>query len=111
MAWLTCACCGYVTLAGGRGDYDICPICFWEDDPVQFADPLFKGGANPPSLAEAQRSYMEHGVGELRFQSKVRPPASTDLKDIAWRPFVDGDHVFKGKFDDFDHLPYWMKNR
>jgi hypothetical protein len=26
-----CPCCGYYTL-DGRGGYDICPVCFWEDD-------------------------------------------------------------------------------
>ncbi len=27
----TCPCCGYKTLAGS-GNYDLCPICYWEDD-------------------------------------------------------------------------------
>ncbi len=26
-----CPCCGYLTL-DERGTYDICPVCFWEDD-------------------------------------------------------------------------------
>ena len=26
-----CLCCGYQTL-DTRGEYDICPVCFWEDD-------------------------------------------------------------------------------
>ena len=26
-----CLCCGYWTLES-RGEYDICPVCFWEDD-------------------------------------------------------------------------------
>ena len=27
----TCPCCGYKTL-NEKGGYDICPICFWEDE-------------------------------------------------------------------------------
>ncbi|HEI2325144.1 TPA: hypothetical protein SI485_004590, partial [Escherichia coli] len=26
-----CPCCGYLTLPE-RGQYDICPVCQWEDD-------------------------------------------------------------------------------
>ncbi|PVM84705.1 hypothetical protein DDF62_21595 [Caulobacter radicis] len=107
---MACACCGYVGLAG-RGDYEICRICFWEDDPFQFADPTSGGGANPPSLVEAQRSYAEHGVSELRFASNVRKVRWTDRKDRAWRPFEDGDHVSTGTLAEFDGVPYWMRNR
>ena len=39
------------------GDYEICPICHWEDDPVQRKDPDFKGGANKLSLNEAIKAY------------------------------------------------------
>ncbi|NIP43329.1 MAG: hypothetical protein GWN61_14025, partial [candidate division Zixibacteria bacterium] len=31
----TCPCCGYRTLDDPPGSYDICGICFWEDDTVQ----------------------------------------------------------------------------
>lgn len=45
-----CACCGYKTLSSpAGGGYEICPVCNWEDDPVQFKDPDYKGGANIPS--------------------------------------------------------------
>lgn len=30
-----CPCCGYMTL-DRRGAYDICPVCFWEDDGSEF---------------------------------------------------------------------------
>jgi hypothetical protein len=33
-----------------RGNYEICAVCGWEDDPVQSADPDFAGGANSLSL-------------------------------------------------------------
>ena len=39
------------------GSYDICDICGWEDDPVQIADPKFRGGANGESLKEARAAW------------------------------------------------------
>ena len=43
---LACPCCGNLTLEGDSGDYDICAVCFWEDDPVQLRDPAYKPGAS-----------------------------------------------------------------
>ena len=40
-------------------DYEICPICNWENDLVQRKDPDFKGGANKLSLNEAIKEYNE----------------------------------------------------
>ncbi|EEX8828996.1 hypothetical protein DWH00_004983, partial [Escherichia coli] len=53
-----CPCCGNKTI-DEPGCYEICPICGWEDDPVQSADPDFSGGANSPSLNEAKRAFNE----------------------------------------------------
>lgn len=42
-----CPCCGYYTFdERPSGSYDICPVCFWEDDPVQLDDPSYEGGEN-----------------------------------------------------------------
>lgn len=70
-----CPCCGYLTLGEPpTGTYDICAVCFWEDDPVQFHDLDFERGANRVSLNQARVSFREHGVSELRFRSHVRAP-------------------------------------
>jgi hypothetical protein len=37
------------------GNYEICPVCEWEDDPVQSSDPDFSGGANTLSLIDAKK--------------------------------------------------------
>ena len=42
-----------------KGSYEICPVCGWEDDPVQENDPDFAGGANKMSLNEAIFEYGE----------------------------------------------------
>lgn len=49
----TCPCCGKTLV----GEYDICSVCGWENDPVQLAHPDFAGGANHMSLQEARRAY------------------------------------------------------
>ncbi|PIC71538.1 hypothetical protein CSV77_04065 [Sporosarcina sp. P16b] len=63
----TCPSYGYKTLdEKPSGTFDICGICFWEDDNIQFDDPDYTGGANEPSLQEAQNNFIEFGVAENR---------------------------------------------
>jgi hypothetical protein len=51
-----CPCCGLRTLMDPeRGSYDVCGVCDWEDDGVQFGDPDYGGGANENSLNECRR--------------------------------------------------------
>ena len=56
-----CPCCGYYAFEHEPdGTYDICPVCFWEDDPVSLSDPGYKGGANGVSLIEARENYLKY---------------------------------------------------
>ncbi len=88
MVRYTCPCCGYQTLVEEPpGTYDICRICFWEDDGVQFDDPDFEGGANTVSLRQAQQNYIQFGASERLFSDSVRKPNEHDRKDPDWRPF------------------------
>lgn len=45
-----CPCCGHRVLDAMPGSYEICPVCFREDDGVQFRWPTMAGGANKVSL-------------------------------------------------------------
>jgi len=80
-----CPCCGYEVFAGPPGTYEICPICFWEDDLVQLAFPDLAGGANKCSLIEAQQNFERVGVCEPRFKDQVRSPNASDKRDARWR--------------------------
>jgi Cysteine-rich CPCC len=80
-----CPCCGYKTLTNPYcGSYEICRICYWEDDGVQYDDPDFEGGANPMSLRQAQRNYQQIGACEEAMKPFVRQPAQDDEKDQQW---------------------------
>jgi hypothetical protein len=89
-----CPCCGHLVFGEPPGSYQICPICYWEDDPVQAADPWFQGGANRPSLAEAQRNYVAFGTVERRSVENVRLPGDQDAVDPSWRPLRDSDREY-----------------
>ena len=81
----TCPCCGYKTLQSEH-EYDICPICFWEDDDIQFDDVDFAGGANDVSLRQAQKNYSEFSACQKDMIKYVRKPNKDDVKDSNWRP-------------------------
>src|SRR5437588_8116600 len=74
MPRIACPCCGFYTLDQPHGSYDICPVCFWEDDPVQFRDPAYRGGANRVSLEEARRNFRAYGATDGDVSDYVRPP-------------------------------------
>ena len=70
-----CPCCGYRTLPEPPpGTHEICDVCFWEDDGIQFDHPDYEGGANAVSLNEARLNYRAFAVSEVRFKLAVRPP-------------------------------------
>ncbi|WP_379163191.1 CPCC family cysteine-rich protein [Paenibacillus sp. sgz5001063] len=86
----TCPCCGYMTLdEQPTGTYEICKICFWEDDGVQFDDPDYEGGANKVSLRQGQKNFIEFGACEERCIQFVRKPNDDDVRDPHWLPLSD----------------------
>lgn len=53
-----CPCCGFRTMEDEwRGSYQLCPVCDWEDDGVQYDDPDYRGGANEISLNQARAEF------------------------------------------------------
>jgi hypothetical protein len=84
-----CPCCGY-RVHEAPGEYEICPICYWEDDPVQLRWPQYPGGANHETLIEAQRNFRTIGASEERVAHLTRDPVDGETVDPGFRP-VDPD--------------------
>ena len=80
-AWnLTCPCCGYFTIHGGR---ERCGICGWFFSPQQ-QNPDEKRGPNEVSLREAQKNYRAFGAKSELLKPHVRAAGPADQKDAAW---------------------------
>jgi Cysteine-rich CPCC len=79
-----CVCCGFLTLdERPPGTFEICPVCWWEDDNVQANDVEFAGGANAICLREAQENFRAFGAAEARFRGRVRKPRPDEVPPSA----------------------------
>gem|GEM_PF-575056 len=75
-----CPCCDCLTLAESPpGTFAICPVCFWEDDRVQFRDHGYAGGANTVSLSDARRNFGAFGACDDGMRGLVRAPTEDEL--------------------------------
>jgi hypothetical protein len=74
-----CPCCGHVTL-DERGSYEICPVCFWEDDGQDDHDAdRVRGGPNQRlSLTQARRNFARLGACDERCRQFVRPATAEE---------------------------------
>ena len=73
-----CPCCGYATLDEVDA-YEICKICFWEeddqDDPK--ADECW-GGPNKVSLTDGRKNLIHIGASDPKDIEHVRAPTAED---------------------------------
>jgi hypothetical protein len=76
----SCPCCRYLTLSE-RGGFEICPVCFWEDDGQDDHDAeVVHGGPNGAlSLAQARANFAAFGACDERMRGHVRPPAPDEI--------------------------------
>ena len=75
-----CPCCGYLTLDEGA-EYEICGVCFWEDDgqDASNADEVRGGPNGDLSLTMAQENYRVFGACERRYIVNVRLPSASEI--------------------------------
>lgn len=65
-----CPCCDYFTLETKAG-YDICPVCFWEDDGLEFENLDEESGPNKITLREGRANFKKHGACDIKMVPNV----------------------------------------
>ncbi len=76
---MRCPCCGFKTLNQEDELYfEICPVCFWENDPIQNNNANYSGGANSISLFEAKKNFKKFGAILEEYVSLTRKPYDTE---------------------------------
>ena len=74
-----CPCCGYKTLDPPPHYYEICEVCYWQDNIQQFDRPDYVGGPNRVSLNEARANFRKFGAKDEEHIGDTRPPTEDEL--------------------------------
>ncbi len=74
-----CPCCSLLTISD-PGDFEICPVCFWQDDGQGGHDAdVVRGGPNGSlSLSAARANFMQFGAVEQATRAHVRGPSDDE---------------------------------
>ena len=59
--------------------YQICEVCYWEDDPVQSHNDEYMDGANNISLKKARINYAKFGASSEKLVRYVRKPRPEEI--------------------------------
>jgi Cysteine-rich CPCC len=79
-----CPCCGHRTLAE-RAGFEICPVCFWEDDGQDDVDAhVDRGGPNRGTLWLARANFLKFGACEGVAKQHVRRPTGDEPQARQW---------------------------
>jgi len=78
-----CPCCHYLTILDAwstpPGTFYICPVCGWEDDNVQYANPDLRGGANIDNLNECRAAFKKWREADIPADLWRRPPLPDEM--------------------------------
>lgn len=75
-----CVCCGYLTIVR-RFWYEICPVCFWQDDGHDEHNAQERSAWNHGrSLLVARKNYLKLGAVTKRLRKHVRAPTGIERR-------------------------------
>lgn len=89
-ALYACPCCEYLTLPS-RGQYNICPVCFWEDDGAQHPDDFSM--PNHMFLVQGQANFKKLGACDERAVSLVKKEAKLAYKKQDYHAINQGQSL------------------
>lgn len=74
-----CPCCRFLTL-DEQGGFELCPVCYWEDDGQDDHDAdRVRGGPNGDlSLTQARKNFVIYGAYDECCISSVRDPLESE---------------------------------
>jgi len=75
-----CKCCGYNTISPSQISFEICEICFWQNDAFQNENPNDSGGPNSISLNQARKNFIQFGACEFDMIVLVRKPYDSEFR-------------------------------
>ena len=83
---LQCACCDHFSL--DDGDWEICPVCFWQDDGLGISEPDEVSGPNHVALRQARANFSAFGACDRRLLQNVvafeeRTRYAVERRDLA----------------------------
>ena len=92
----SCPCCGYLTLPS-RNEYEICPICWWEDDGQDNADAdkVFGGPNYDLSLTQARANFIIFGIYDPNRTDLVPESKSNFEKSRIFDFIRDGSYLIE----------------
>ena len=75
-----CLCCGSRTLHT-PGTFELCPVCWWQDDGQDETDAdVVRGGPNGLlSLTAARANFLALGACDPQFRTRVRAASASEL--------------------------------
>jgi len=80
-----CRCCGSLSI-NERGAYEICPVCFWEDDGLRELDRV--SGPNHMTLREGKKNFQRIGACSKDLLQYIEPDARS--KYVQATPSLSG---------------------